>query len=197
MFVQKVLTLGLAASLAPAFVASFQTGDPFYVCLRDDGTIASGAEATCNQGSFAAKFDRIWTGSDGDKHLHFADSQQHEYTLNVGCSKASTASETPTTVTKIVTSTNNPVTITSTITPPPDTKTATQTSSSTSNNGGNLCTTGKGFCVDQPHSFTVAADCPHDGGWEIKGCQCFNTYSYDTRTPDCNAGYTFKYNGCS
>ena len=166
------------------------------MCLRDDGTIASGAEATCNQGSSAAKFDRIWTGPEGDKHLHFADSK-HEYTLNVGCSQST---ETPTTVTNIVTSTNNPITITSsvTITPPPDTKTVTQTcSSTTSNNGGNFCTTGKGFCVDQPHSYTVAADCPHDGGWEFKGCQCFNAYSYNTRTPDCNAGYTFKCNGCS
>ena len=196
MFVQKVLTLGLAASLALTSVASsFSIGDPFYVCLRDDSGIASGAEATCNQGSHAAKLDSAWSGPDWERHLHFTGSAV-SFTLHAGCPQAS---PTPSTVTSTVTSTNNPVTITSSVTttPPPDTKTVTQMCSSSSNNGGSLCTTGKGFCVDQPHSYTKAADCPHDQGWEFKGCQCFNAYSYDTKTPDCNAGYTFKCNGCS
>ncbi|OJJ00803.1 hypothetical protein ASPVEDRAFT_82358 [Aspergillus versicolor CBS 583.65] len=197
MFFQKILALGLGVVLAPELVEGmsnldeFSLGDPLYVCLRDDGVIASGAQGTCNQGSFAAKLYGASEGSNGRQDLHFADSQDHEYTLHINCPQPD-----PTTTIKTVTL---PITTdTVTITPPPVTETeiSTQAYSSGSDQGNGLCTTGRGFCVDEQHDFTVAADCPHHAGWESKGCQCLNAYSYATRTPDCNAGYTYKCNGC-
>ncbi|PKY03775.1 hypothetical protein P168DRAFT_290903 [Aspergillus campestris IBT 28561] len=150
---QKTLLLGLSIYLAPALAgplfsragpSEFELGDPYYLCLRDDGSIDRGATATCDRGSSAAKLNDIREGSTGDVEFFYVDetNPRRNHVLHLDCagghSSPVTITETapPTTVTEIETDTiieSRSVTITrfetDTITeiPPPATVTATVT----------------------------------------------------------------------
>ena len=110
---RKSLLLGLSIHLAPALAgplssragpSEFELGDPYYLCLRGDGSIDRGAEATCNGGSSAAKLNDIREGSTGDLEFFYVDESfpSRNHILRLDCEGGDSP---PTTVTEVVTDT--------------------------------------------------------------------------------------------
>ncbi|PLN85944.1 hypothetical protein BDW42DRAFT_190446 [Aspergillus taichungensis] len=144
---RKSLLLGLSIHLAPALAgplssragpSEFELGDPYYLCLRDDGSIDRGAKATCDAGSSAAKLNDIREGSSGDVEFFYVDESNpsRNHVLNLDCAGGGSSSVTvteiapPTTITQFETDT-----ITQFL--PPATVTATVTGACSDNSWGN------------------------------------------------------------
>lgn len=109
---QKTLLLGLSIYLAPTLAgplssragpSDFELGDPYYLCLRDDGSIDKGATATCDLGSSAAKLNDIREVSAGDLEFFYIDeaNPRRNHVLHLDCAGGDISS--PTTVTESIT----------------------------------------------------------------------------------------------